>query len=130
MSFFDPWRLGLRTNILSLSVEPITRLFRALGDETRVRIVALLSQGELCVCHIEAALEISQPNASRQLSVLRAAGVVTRRRDGNWTYYRLSDPPDEESRRVLRSLKRMAARDLLRDDIDRLKRATGPGACE
>ena len=61
-------------------VRPLTKLFRALGDETRLRIVALLSHGELCVCHLENALDLSQPNVSRQLGILRAAGVVDARR--------------------------------------------------
>jgi ArsR family transcriptional regulator len=88
-----------------LDVQSITQLFRALGDETRVRIVALLSQGELCVCHIEEALEISQPNASRHLSVLRSAGVVEPRREGNWIYYRLAHQADDECRKVLTAVK-------------------------
>ena len=55
----------------ALDVRPLTRLFRALGDETRLRIVALLSHGELCVCHIEAALDLNQSTASRHLGILR-----------------------------------------------------------
>src|ERR1051326_1206961 len=74
----------------ALDVRPLTRLFRALGDETRLRIVALLSHGELCVCHLEKALELSQPNISRQLGILRAAGIVDARRDGSWMYYSLA----------------------------------------
>src|ERR1051325_5215410 len=60
----------------ALDVRPLTRLFRALGDETRLRIVALLSHGELCVCHLESALELNQSTASRHLGILRAAGVA------------------------------------------------------
>ncbi|HZO08390.1 MAG TPA: metalloregulator ArsR/SmtB family transcription factor, partial [Myxococcota bacterium] len=67
-----------------LDVRPVTRLFRALGDETRLRIVALLAHGELCVCHLHEALGLSQPNVSRHLAVLRGAGVVGDRRDGKW----------------------------------------------
>src|SRR5215204_5531415 len=71
-------------------VRSLTKLFRALGDETRLRIIALLSHGELCVCHIEKALELSQPNVSRQLSILRAANVVESRRGGTWVYYSIA----------------------------------------
>src|SRR2546421_11913982 len=88
----------------ALQVRPVSRLFKALGDETRLRIVALLSHGELCVCHIEHALGISQPNASRHLATLRAAGIVEDRRAGNWVYYRLAWQEDDDSRRQLRSL--------------------------
>ena len=115
-------------NVAALDVQPVTRLFRALSDETRVRIVALLSHGELCVCHVESALDISQPNASRQLSVLRSAGVVAARRDGNWIYYRLAEQPDDACRRVLRGIKAFAGHDTLRDDVVRLRKAKGPGA--
>jgi ArsR family transcriptional regulator len=55
--------------------------FRALGDETRIRIVALLAHGELCVCHLDKALDLGQPNASRQLSILKHAGIVESRRE-------------------------------------------------
>ncbi len=116
-----------RSNAASLDVQPIARLFRALGDETRVRIVALLTHGELCVCHIESALDLSQPNVSRQMSVLKAARVVAPRRDGNWIYYRLADQPDPECRRILAAIKAFAAQDELRQDLMRLRKAKGPG---
>src|SRR5258706_5217605 len=89
-----------------LDMRPISRLFKALGDETRVRIVALLAHGELCVCHIEGALALSQPNASRQLGILRAAGVVEARRLGSWVHYRLARQEDPDRRRQLRALVR------------------------
>lgn len=111
-------------------VRPTARLFKALGDETRLRIVALLSHGELCVCHIEAALGLSQPNASRQLSVLRAAGVVEPRRDGSWVYYRLAVQPDATCRRQLRALAAgYAKQEVLRRDVERLLKVKGPTSC-
>ena len=118
----------MASNVAALDVQPITRLFRALSDETRVRIVALLSHGELCVCHLESALDISQPSASRQLAVLRSAGVVTARREGNWIYYRLADQPDRACRRVLRSITALASQDTLHADVVRLQKAKGPRA--
>jgi ArsR family transcriptional regulator, arsenate/arsenite/antimonite-responsive transcriptional repressor len=116
-------------NVASLDVQPITRLFRALGDETRVRIVALLTHGALCVCHIEDALGLSQSNVSRQLGVLRAAGVVEPRREGNWVYYELAGQADDECRRVLSAVKSFAAHETLRRDLLRLRRVKGPGSC-
>lgn len=66
-------------------------LFRALGDETRRRIVFLLHPGgELCVCELTAALGLSQPKISRHLAQLRAAGLVRGRRRGQWIFYRLA----------------------------------------
>lgn len=105
-------------------------LFKALSDETRLRVVALLSHGELCVCHIESALAISQPNASRQLAILRAAGLVEARRDGSWIHYRLATQEHPDRKRQLEAIVRsFTARDLLRKDVERLLATRGPNAC-
>lgn len=114
----------------ALEVRPLSRLFKALGDETRVRIVALLSHGELCVCHLEEALGLQQSTTSRQLAVLRAAGVVEPRRERSWVYYRLAPQNDELSKRVLREVTRgFAAKETLRRDVERLVKVKGPGSC-
>jgi len=70
-------------------------LFRALSDETRLRIMVLLSEKELCVCQIEAALDLPQAKVSRHLTVLRYAGLVKDRREGLWIYYSLSEPKNK-----------------------------------
>jgi len=67
-------------------------LFKALADETRLRILSLLSSGELCVCEITKVLDIGQPKASRHLAVLRQADLVSDRREGMWMYYSLAEP--------------------------------------
>jgi ArsR family transcriptional regulator, arsenate/arsenite/antimonite-responsive transcriptional repressor len=118
------------TAVAELDLQPISRLFRALGDETRLRIVALLAHGELCVCHIQEALGISQPNASQQLAVLRNAGVVSSRRAGGWVYYRLArqDAPVRASQ--LKALVAAFGRqDALKKDVERLRATRGPNAC-
>lgn len=113
-----------------LDVRPVSRLFKALGDETRLRIVALLSHGELCVCHIESALNLTQPCASRQLSVLKNAGVVESRREGTWVYYRLAKQADGQCRDQLRALvSSFGKRDVLARDVAALLRARGPKSC-
>jgi ArsR family transcriptional regulator len=67
------------------------RIFKALGDETRLRIMALLMNGrELCVCDIMAALELPQSTVSRHLSYLRSTGLVDDRRQGVWMYYKFN----------------------------------------
>jgi ArsR family transcriptional regulator len=112
-------------------VRPLTKLFRALGDETRVRIVALLVHGELCVCHVEEALGLSQPNCSRQLGILKSAGIVDSRRDGTWVYYRITEQEHESVTSVLGVLtKTFGAEKSLRADHARLKKNCGPGACK
>lgn len=66
-------------------------LFRVLGDLTRLRVLALLSrEGELCVCELTHALGEIQPKVSRHLALLREAGLVLDRRQGQWIYYRLN----------------------------------------
>ena len=66
-------------------------VFRALADETRLRILALLKDGEVCVCHIQGGLQLPQPTISRHLAYLRNTGLVEARRDGVWMHYRLSE---------------------------------------
>lgn len=114
----------------SLDVQHASRLFKALGDETRLRIVALLSHGELCVCHLESALELSQPTVSRQLGVLRGAGVVESRREGSWVYYRLASQLDELCRQQLKALvSAFSKREVLREDVVKLLKGRGPESC-
>lgn len=112
-------------------VRPLTKVFRALGDETRVRIVALLTHGELCVCHLEKALGLSQPNCSRQLGILKSAGIVDSRRDGTWVYYRITDQEYESITNVLGVLaKTFGAEKAVRADLARVKKHCGPDACK
>src|SRR5256885_16903455 len=114
----------------ALHVHPVSLLFRALGDDTRVRIVALLSHGELCVCHVQEALGLTQPNASRQLGILKNAGVVESRREGTWTYYKLAAQPAGHSGRQLEGLVRnFASRSTFKKDVGRLIKVRGPAAC-
>ena len=121
----------LRMSSQALDVRSFSRLFKALADETRLRIVALLSHGELCVCHLEEALRLSQPKVSRHLATLRAAGVVEDRRDGSWVYYGLIRQTDADCERQLRGLVRtFAKRAVLRRDLERLVKVRGPESCK
>jgi ArsR family transcriptional regulator len=78
----------------------LERTFQALGDQTRLRILALLSTGEVCVCDIHESLDLPQPKVSRHLAYLRRAGLVDARKDGLWVHYRLAPLPDPVSRTV------------------------------
>lgn len=71
-------------------LEALTNVYSALADPTRLRILALLREGEVCVCHLHASLDVPQPTASRHLAYLRKAGLVDARRDGIWMHYRLT----------------------------------------
>ena len=64
---------------------------QAIVDQTRVRIIAALRRGELCVCELVDALEINQSTLSGHLQVLRQTGLVTTRKEGRWIYYSLTD---------------------------------------
>ncbi|MBV9110152.1 MAG: winged helix-turn-helix transcriptional regulator [Gemmatimonadetes bacterium] len=72
------------------------RLFHALSDETRLRIVAMLQQGERCVCELTGALDAAQSRLSFHLKTLKDAGLVTDRRAGRWVYYALAPAALEE----------------------------------
>lgn len=69
----------------------LVTIFKALSDETRLRIVKLLEEGELCVCDITAALEMVQPKVSFHLSVLKEAGIIKDRKDGKWIHYSINE---------------------------------------
>jgi len=72
-------------------MQQTTNLLKALTDETRLRILALLGRGELCVCDLIAVLQLPQSTVSRHLALLKNAGWVTDRRQGLWMYYHLAD---------------------------------------
>lgn len=108
---------------------PITtleRLFQALGDATRLRILALLSTGEVCVCHIHETLRVSQPKASRHLAYLRRAGLVETRRQGLWVYYRLADARDPVEGTIRQAVAHALGHlEAVRRDAHRLQKKTG-----
>ena len=72
------------------AVDELENLFKALADKTRLRILALLGNNEVCVCHIHDSLGVPQPTVSRHLAYLRKSGLVAVRRDGVWMHYQLS----------------------------------------
>jgi ArsR family transcriptional regulator len=113
---------------MSRQMTEMERLFRALADVTRLRILGLLLTGEVCVCHIHESLRVPQPKASRHLAYLRRAGLVETRKDGLWVYYRLAVSSDP----VLRIIQQAVANALrhadgVEKDADRLARKTGCG---
>ena len=73
-----------------LDVGRAARLFHALSDETRLRILERLRRGERCVCELTDALDAAQSRLSFHLRILKEAGLVTDRRDGRWAYYALT----------------------------------------
>ena len=80
-------------------------MFRAFSDRTRLRILHLLRDGELCVCDIVEVLGVPQPKASRHLAYLRKAGLVVARKQGLWSYYNLAPPRGEFHQKLLDCLR-------------------------
>jgi ArsR family transcriptional regulator len=83
----------------------LTDIFGALADSTRLRLISLLvAEGELCVCELVTALDLSQPKISRHLGVLRGLRLVTDRRDANRVFYRLSPDLPAPVRAILQTV--------------------------
>ena len=88
-----------RINELKAKLDPDGRKFRenetffsSLGDVTRLKILKVIGDEELCSCEVMAALDLTQPTTSHHLGILEKAGVLTSRRDGKWAFYRISTP--------------------------------------
>lgn len=83
----------------------IALLFKALADHTRLRLINLIGDDEVCVCFFVEVLKINQPKISRHLAYLRRAGVVSARREGKWIHYRLVEPPDPHAANIFREVR-------------------------
>jgi len=104
---------------------PFERLFKALADTTRLRILGLLLRGEVCVCHIHESLRVPQPKVSRHLAYLRRAGLVETRRAGVWVHYRLAETSDPALRTIRDAVVQALGRaDAVRRDAGRLQKRT------
>ena len=103
------------------------QLFKALADETRLRILNLVAHREVCVCHIVKALGLGQSKVSRHLAHLRNAGLVKDRREGLWMYYSLAEPKGCIHEHVLALLKQSKCElPMATEDLQAL---AGLGAC-
>ncbi len=89
----------------------IENLFSALADRTRLRLLSLMADGEVCVCFFVEVLKQSQPKISRHLAYLRNAGVVEARRDGKWMHYSIVAPPDAHAARIFNEVRTWLAED-------------------
>jgi len=104
----------------------LEEVFRAMSDETRIRIVGLLLSGEVCVCHIHETLKVPQSKASRHLAYLRRAGIVTAEKRGLWVYYRLNEKKDHVLAALLSAVRHCIGHlDVVKADGQRLERKTG-----
>jgi ArsR family transcriptional regulator len=102
----------------------IDLLFRALADPTRLRLLNLIADREICVCYFVEILGLSQPKISRHLAYLRRAGIAAARRQGRWMHYRLVVPQDPVASSILKeTLKHLRERIELRRDFAKLDTA-------
>ncbi len=101
-------------------MKELVTVFKALSDETRLRILKLLEQGELCVCDIVAAFDTIQPKISFHLASLKAAGLVKDRKEGKWMHYRIDDG-DLFKRLLILSVMEKIPEETLKEDMERLK---------
>jgi ArsR family transcriptional regulator len=103
---------------------PIEKLFSALSDRTRLRLLNLMSGQDICVCYLVEVLQTNQPKISRHLAYLRNAGIVVARREGKWMHYRLTLPSDPAAARILKEVQRQLAGDkTMQQDKRRLTKA-------
>ena len=101
----------------------IALLFKALADRTRLRLINLLGEDEVCVCFFVEVLKLNQPKISRHLAYLRRAGVVSARRDGKWIHYRLVEPPDSHAANIFREVRAgLANEPAMKSDRARLEK--------
>jgi ArsR family transcriptional regulator len=85
--------------------------FRALADRTRLRLLNLMRNDEVCVCFFVEILKTNQPKISRHLAYLRRAGIVDARREGQWIHYRVANPPDPDAAGLLNNVMTWLAND-------------------
>jgi ArsR family transcriptional regulator, arsenate/arsenite/antimonite-responsive transcriptional repressor len=114
-------------------MDELVQCLRALSEEVRLRIIMLLTQGELCVCDIMEILDEPQSKVSRHLSYLKSSGLINAQRVGVWMHYSLAELQDEASRGQLDFMKeRFSGLPQFKDDMEKAeilkerKRCEGP----
>ena len=110
----------------------LEQLFQALGDHTRLRLLNLMSGGEVCVCFFVEVLGEPQPKISRHLAYLRKSGLVAARRDAKWMHYSITPPLNDAARQIFETVLASFARDraMTRDRMALMKACCSPRAPE
>jgi ArsR family transcriptional regulator len=100
----------------------LSRLFSALADPTRLRLLHLMRDGEICVCFLHGVLRTNQPKTSRHLAYLRKAGLVEARRDGKWMHYRIRKQEGKLQQILTQTLDQVRKEALAKKDAQRLSK--------
>jgi len=112
-------------------MEQLAQYFKALSDETRLRIMMLLTQGELCVCDLMFVLDEPQSKVSRHLAYLKHSGLTNNKRAGVWMHYCLKESLDDVHRTQLDFLKGQLSHLLqFRMDREKLLELKKQGGCK
>lgn len=110
--------------------EAYISVYKCLCDLTRLRILNLLNQAPLCVCHVQDVLGEPQPKISKQLSYLKRHGMIESVRNANWTIYRLPDEPSPLLNENLKCLQDLVFQEtIFLEDLEGLKKADTSAAC-
>ncbi len=105
-------------------------IFKALSDETRLRILSVLLNGEMCVCEIEDCLSLTQSNASRHLTVLRNAGILSSRKCAQWAYYKLSEDFSGKDKELFDYLNiKLKQLPTYQDDFEKMQKSKQESLC-
>lgn len=100
----------------------LTSLFEALSDDNRLRLLSLIKDKEVCVCHLQKILGTNQPRISRHLAYLKKRGLVEARRQGNWIHYRLKQCQPESIEVLAVSLHAISNEPVIKKDKEKLKK--------
>jgi ArsR family transcriptional regulator, arsenate/arsenite/antimonite-responsive transcriptional repressor len=112
-------------------MEQLPQLYKALSEETRLRIMMLLTQGELCVCDIQAVLDEPQSKVSRHLAYLKHSGLVSSKRVGVWMHYLIKDSADKTCKEQLSFMeKNLSKLPLFDADREKLREFIKQKGCE
>ena len=116
--------------VVAATKDRIDLMFRAFSDRTRLRLLNMLSGGEVCVCDLVAVLDVPQPKVSRHLAYLRRAGLVVARKDGLWIHYSLAPSRSEFHKSLLNCLACcFQSVPELKKDFERLGRSQSADSC-
>jgi ArsR family transcriptional regulator, arsenate/arsenite/antimonite-responsive transcriptional repressor len=119
------WYIFVKAD-MEKDLDSLDSIFKALADPTRIRILGLLTAGEICVCHIHESLRLPQPLVSRHLAYLRRAGLVETRKEGLWVHYRMATRRDDVTGTLLNAVSHVIGHlSTVAKDAKRLEKKTG-----
>jgi ArsR family transcriptional regulator, arsenate/arsenite/antimonite-responsive transcriptional repressor len=121
----SPKNKSVKANMNNTAAAELESVFLALGDRTRLRLLNLMRESEVCVCFFVEVLDEPQPKISRHLAILRNAGLVAARREAKWMHYSIASPKHATAQRIFEQT--LAA--LANDPAMQLERAALMKAC-